>query len=1062
MKKVTTAAELEALSSKLSQRHPPNRTCIVIPSGTCCRACGSAAVSEAIRRELEKHGLSDKVDVRETGCHGFCQMEPFVVIYPKGIVYQQLEPEDAAEIVERTIIKGDIVDRLCYVDKRTEERIIYEKDIPFYKKQKRNLMGNNAFIDPTSIEDYIALGGYQALFKVIEEKSPEEVIEEIKHSQLRGRGGGGFPTGKKWELARAVKSSTKYIVCNADEGDPGAYMDRSLLEGNPHALIEGMLIGAYAIGSQKGFIYVRKEYPLAVKHIRLAIQQAQEYGFLGEKIGSNGFGFEIEVEMGAGAFVCGEETALIASIEGKKGEPHQRPPYPVARGLWNQSTTINNVETWANVPQIILRGAEWFASTGTGSSKGTKIFSLVGKINNTGLVEVPMGISLREIIYDIGGGIPGDKRFKAVQTGGPSGGCIPAQLLDLPIDYESLKEAGSMMGSGGMVVMDEDNCMVDVARYFLNFLKDESCGKCFSCREGIRRMIEIITRLTDGVASMHDIDFLEQLGQTVKNASMCGLGQTAANSVISTLKHFRKEYELHARNKRCQAAVCQKIISSPCQHTCPIGTDVPAYVALIGRGEFGRAAEVIRHGNPLPNVCARVCARPCEHKCRSGEFGEPIAIRNLKRVAMDHELRFGVSSPPPREREYKETVGIVGSGPAGLAAAFYLAQAGYGVTVYESQPVIGGMLGIAIPDYRLPKDILQIDLDYIEKTGVKFVPNTAIGSDLSWEELRSRHDAIFIAAGAHKNLDLNIPGEEAEGVYDVIRFLREVKYGQREKIGDIVGVVGGGDAAIDAARAAYRLGCKKVIILYRRTRAEMPADDEEIEEALKEGMAMPADVEEIEEAIREGIEIQFLVAPKRALVKNGGIHAVECIRMELGEVDQSGRPKPVPIPGSEFTVELDTLIAAIGQKPDLGFIPEDSGIQISDWGTIVADPDTLQTGDSAVFAGGDVLTGPSIVVEVMGAGKVAAESIHQYLRGEPVRRSYSVTRPSFTIEPMEFDPEEIPESRVEVPRVPVAARIGNFDEVELCLEDEPAINECKRCLRCDLEAVIETGQHDQS
>ena len=1050
-----------ALRQQLAQRHPPNRTTIVIPSGTCCRACGSEEVYEAILEELAKRDLSDKVSVRKTGCHGFCQMEPFIVIYPKRIVYQHLEAKDAAEIVERTIIKGDIVDRLCYVDQNTGERIIYEQDIPFYKRQQRDLMGNNVLIDPTRIEDYIALDGYRALLKAIEEFSPEGVIKEVKVSQLRGRGGGGFPTGLKWERARASAGDEKYIICNADEGDPGAYMDRSLLEGNPHALIEGMIIGGYAIGASKGFIYVRKEYPLAVENIELALKQAREYGLLGEGIGGSDFCFDIEVEMGAGAFVCGEETALIHSIEGRSGEPKQRPPYPVLKGLWGKPTNINNVETWANVPRIILKGAAEFASVGTENSKGTKIFALVGKIRNTGLVEVPMGITLREIIYDIGGGIPGDKRFKAVQTGGPSGGCIPAEMLDLPVDYESLRLAGSMMGSGGMVVMDEDNCMVDVAKYFLGFLKDESCGKCFSCREGILRMLELVTRFTDGMAEIEDIDLLMELAETVKNASMCGLGQSAANSVISTMLHFRKEYELHAIKKRCPAAVCQKVISSPCQHTCPIDTDVPAYVALIGKGELRKAVEVIRHGNPLPNICARVCARPCEHKCRAGDFGDPIAIRNLKRVAMDYELANGISSPPPEKHGYDGNVGIVGSGPAGLAAAFYLAQNGYRVTVYEAEPVVGGMLAIAIPDYRLTKDILQTDIDYIKKTGVEFVTNTRIGRDLSWEELRSRHDALFIAVGAHKNLPLNIPGEDAEGVYDVIRFLREVKYGLRKNIGDTVAVVGGGDAAIDAARAAYRLGCRKVIILYRRTRAEMPADDEEIEEALKEGVAMPADSEEIEEAIREGIEIQFLVAPKKVLVSDGKIRGVECIRMELGPVDKSGRPKPVPIAGSEFTIKIDTLIAAIGQKADLGFLPEDSGIETSSWGTILADPDTLQTGDPAVFAGGDALTGPSIVVEVMSAGKVAAESIHKYLSGEPVTRSFAVTRPNFEIEPLHFDPEEIPEKRAEVPRIPVASRIGNFEEVELCLDLEQAKGECKRCLRCDLEALAESGQLDE-
>lgn len=1044
MKVVRTMTELIELSSKLSRRYPPGRKCVVIPSGTCCRACGSEAMVEAFKQEIEKQSLIEQVALRETGCHGFCQMEPFVVIQPQGIVYQHLEPKDAAEIVERTIIKGDIVERLCYVDVGTGEIIPYEKDIPFYKKQQRNLMGNNAFIDPTKIDDYLALGGYQALFKALDEMSPEEVIDEVKKSNLRGRGGGGFQTGKKWEIARTVACETKYIVCNADEGDPGAYMDRSLLEGNPHAVIEGMLIGAYAIGARKGFIYVRDEYPLAVKHIKIALEQAKANGFLGEKIGINGFGFEIEIERGAGAFVCGEETALLASIEGRTGEPHQRPPYPVIKGLWGKSTTINNVETWANVSMIVKHGADWFASTGTEGSKGTKIFSLVGKIKNTGLVEVPMGITLREIIFDIGDGIPDDKGFKAVQTGGPSGGCIPALHLDRPVDFESLKEAGSMMGSGGMVIMDEDTCMVDVAKYFLDFLKDESCGKCFSCREGIRRMIEIVTGFTDGRAGIEDIELLEQLGQAVKNASMCGLGQTAANSVLSTLRYFRDEYLMHAKYRRCPAAVCMQIVSSPCQHTCPIDTDVPAYITLIGRGEFGKAAEVIRQGNPLPNVCARVCARPCEDKCRAGEFGDPVAIRNLKRVATDYERRSGLPAPTQPKAKHNETVGIVGSGPAGLTAAFNLAQNGYAVTVYESMPVLGGMLGIAIPDYRLPKDILDLDLEYIKRAGVEFKVNMEVGKDITWEELRSNHDAVYVAVGAHSNLALGIPDEDAKGVVDVLRFLWDVKTGERKDIGSVVGVIGGGDAAIDAARTAFRLGCNKVMILYRRTRAEMPADNEEIEEAL-----------------REGIEIHYLVAPKLVLVKSGKVRGVECIKMELGEVDQSGRRRPVPVEGSEFTLELDALIPAIGQKPDLGFIPAGKGVEISSRGTIVADPDTYQTGDPAVFAGGDALTGPSIVVQAMYAGKIAAESIHRFLRGKPVTREFSVTKPHVSVAPMEIDPEEIPVTRAETMRVPVSSRVDVFNEVELCLEEEKAMKECMRCLRCDLEALTEIEQQGE-
>jgi NADH-quinone oxidoreductase subunit F len=533
---------------------------ITISSGTCGEARGSLKVVQAFQKQIESQGLKDKVILKVTGCHGFCEQEPIVVIQPEGIFYGKVKPEDVEEIISTTILNNKIVERLLYPDPTTGEKIVYEKDIPFYKKQHRIIFGNNGLIDPTSIEDYIAIGGYSALAKVIRELSPEGVIDIIKHSGLRGRGGAGFPTGRKWEACRRAKGSIKYLICNCDEGDPGAYMDRSLLEGNPHSVIEGMLIGAYAIGANEGFIYVRNEYPLAVKNAGIAIEQAREYGFLGRNIFGSGFDFDIQIAKGAGAFVCGEETALMAAIEGKKGVPRQRPPYPAIKGLWGKPTNINNVETWVNVPFIINKGANWFAQVGTEKSKGTKIFSLVGKINNTGLVEVPMGMSIREIVYGIGGGIPGDKKFKAVQTGGPSGGCIPKELIDLPVDYERLSEAGSMMGSGGMIVMDEDTCMVDVAKYFLNFLRDESCGKCMSCREGLDRMYEILTDITEGKGTEEQLNLLEELASVVKDASMCGLGQTASNPVLSTLRYFRDEYEAHIKEKKCPAGFCKELI----------------------------------------------------------------------------------------------------------------------------------------------------------------------------------------------------------------------------------------------------------------------------------------------------------------------------------------------------------------------------------------------------------------------------------------------------------------------------------------------------------------------
>ncbi len=543
----------------LKGRQEPERQ-IVVSGGTCGYARGAGEVLSALREVVSSRGLGSQLMVKETGCHGFCEVEPFLVVRPWGYLYQRVRPEDAPEIVEATL-EGRPIERLFFCDPVTKERIPKAEDIPFFRRQNRLLLGDNERISPEDIGDYVALGGYRALEKVLREMSPEEVIEEVKRSELRGRGGGGFPTGRKWESCRRAEGEPKYVICNADEGDPGAYMDRSLLEGNPHSVLEGMIIGAYAIGAHEGFVYVRNEYPLAVKRISTAIEQAEAYGLLGDDILGSGFSFRVRVVRGGGAFVCGESTALMASIEGKAGEPRAKYIHTVESGIWGRPSNLNNVETWANVPLIINRGADWYRQIGTEGSKGTKIFSLVGKINNTGLIEVPMGITLREIVYEIGGGIPGGKRFKAVQTGGPSGGCIPEELLDLPVDFDELTKVGSMMGSGGMIVMDEETCMVDVARYFVTFLEDESCGKCVPCREGLMQMRRILERITRGEGREEDIPLLEEICEAMKDGSLCALGRTAPNPVLTTLKYFREEYEAHIREKRCPAGVCRELIT---------------------------------------------------------------------------------------------------------------------------------------------------------------------------------------------------------------------------------------------------------------------------------------------------------------------------------------------------------------------------------------------------------------------------------------------------------------------------------------------------------------------
>lgn len=599
--KATDTLELDKLREVIQSERDPSTPAIMVCGGTGCLALASDEVAAALEKALVEQGVNAKVELKTTGCPGFCEQGPIVVIHPQKIFYTRVKPKDASDIIAKTIVNGEVVERLLYVDPLTGQKIVYEYEVPFYKEQKRILLKNSGFIDPRKIEDYLAVGGYKGLQKALFEMTPDQIIEEIKKSNLRGRGGAGFPTGRKWELCRQAKGDPKYIICNADEGDPGAFQDRGLIEGNPHSLLEGMIIGAYAIGASQGFIYIRNEYPQAVQLIRLAAQQAREFGLLGENILGSGFNFDVVIQLGAGAFVCGEETALIASIEGRVGEPKARPPYPAQSGLWGKPTNINNVKTWVWVPHIINNGADWFTQMGTEKSKGTTIFSIVGKIKNTGLVEVPMGISLRDLIEHIGGGGSDEKKkLKAVQTGGPSGGCIPESLWHLPVDYDSLREAGSMMGSGGMIVTDESTCMVDMARYFLNFSRFESCGKCNACREGVKRMYEIIDYISRGYGQEGDIELLEQIGQAVKTGSLCGLGQTAPNPVLTTIRYFRDEYEAHIKEKKCPAGVCKSLITF--------------YI--------------------VPDKCTgcAVCARYCADNAISGEKGKVYVIDESKCV----------------------------------------------------------------------------------------------------------------------------------------------------------------------------------------------------------------------------------------------------------------------------------------------------------------------------------------------------------------------------------------------------------------------------------------------
>jgi NADH-quinone oxidoreductase subunit F len=1039
MKMLTSPSELLSLRETLARRRDPSKPCIALCGGTGCRAFGSEPVLAALRLEVQRAGLADKVDVMETGCHGFCENGPNLVIHPMGVYYCGVSEEDVKEIIYETVIKKNVVPRLLYTDPASGRQVRLEEEIPFYEKQKRIVFADNGLIDPRSIEDYIARGGYSALTKTLTGMSPEDVIQEIKDAKLRGRGGAGFPTGMKWEFTRKAPGRVKYLICNGDEGDPGAFMDRSVLEGNPHLVLEGMAIAAYAIGDAHGYIYVRAEYPLAVANLRVAIAQARESGLLGDNILGTNFCFDITIKEGAGAFVCGEETALIASIEGKRGMPRPRPPFPANSGLWGRPTCINNVETLANIATIINRGAAWYAALGTEASGGTKIFSLTGKVNNTGLVEVPIGISMRDVIFDIGGGIPKGRRFKAVQMGGPSGGCVPARHLDMPIDYGTLQQIGAIMGSGGMVVMDENTCMVDITRFFANFTQSESCGKCSPCRIGTKQMLTILTRITQGQGREGDVERLERIARTVKAAALCGLGQTCPNPVLSTIRFFRDEYDAHIRDKRCAAGSCDALVISACQHACPVGVDVPNYIAYIAAGKYTESVELIRERNPFPSICGRICHHPCEVKCRRGELDEPLAIRALKRFAADWYFNNYIGLPEPFPVRNPERVAVVGAGPTGLSCAYHLARMGYSTTAFEALPVAGGMLSVAIPEYRLPNEVIQNEIKYIENRGVEIRYNTPVNANFTVEDLmKDGYAAVFIGAGAQRSQKIGVPGEieGLEGLYYGLSFLRDVKTGKQVRMGERCVVIGGGNTAMDAARSALRLGAKSVDVFYRRSREEMPVSQVEFEDA-----------------VEEGVRFHFLTSPTRIASGNWKVTGLECIRMELGEADASGRRRPVPVPGSETLAPADTVIMAVGQAPDLSFLPRDSRLERTRWETLDVDPNTLATNVPGVFAGGDFVSGPGMVIQAIAAGYRSALAIDKYLRKDASRvelRDEKKVIETLAAAPVgEDDAGALP--REAVGKISMGLRTSGFTEVETGFTEEQALAEANRCLRCDLE-----------
>jgi len=1037
MEKLSSVGQLEWLRNRILARQDERKTVVQVCM-TGCRAYGAAEVKDALEAEARRQDLSGQVEIRATGCHGFCAKAPVIAIEPMGIQYQEVGPEDAAEILDRTVRQRGLIDRLAYRDPRTGNPIFYRAQIPFYRKQERRILANCGRIDPTRIEDYIGAGGYGALVKALTHLTPEAVIQEVTDARLRGRGGAGFSTGTKWRFAREATGRPKYVICNADEGDPGAFMDRAILEGDPHAVLEGMLIGAYAMGAEHGYVYVREEYPIAVEHLSIAIGQMSELGLLGDDILGTGFCFDLQLKMGAGAFVCGEETALMASIEGKRGMPRARPPFPAQAGLGGKPTNINNVETWANIPPLIQKGSAWYREVGTEKSKGTKIFSLAGKVNNTGLVEVPIGVSVREVIFDIGGGIPKGRQFKAVQMGGPSGGCVPAQYLNLPIDYDTLQRIGAIMGSGGMVVMDENNCMVEIARFFLSFTQSESCGKCAPCRLGTTQLLEILTRITQGRGRIEDIETLRELGKTITETALCGLGQTCAKPALSTLTYFLKEYEDHILEHRCAGAACDAMVISACQHACPAGIDVPNYVAAIARGNNEKAVAIIRERNPFPAVCGRICIHPCEFKCRRGELDDPVAIRSLKRYAADwyYEHIGRRASPFPVTRPQK--IAVVGAGPAGLTCAYFLAEMGYRMVVHEAQPVAGGMLGIAIPEFRLPRHVIQEEIAYIESCGVEIRYQSPIDARHTVNDLmKEGYSAVFIAAGAQASRRIGIPGEEEglQGLAYGLAFLTDVRMGRPVDLKGKAVVVGGGNVAMDVARTALRTGAVDVQIFCLESRREMPAWEKEIEEA-----------------VEEGIVLNTSWGPRRIISEEGRVTGIEFVRC-VSVFDEEGKFHPRFEEAVTQVVAADHVLISIGQAPDPSFLSEDGQLERALWGTLAVDENTLATNIRGVFAGGDFTTGPTYLIRAIASGRRAALAIQKYLEGDGGRLHIPDEKTDLAEDAGLALEQETTEDR---PRIQVALedpgeRVRDFREIERGFTREQAIHEAGRCLRCDLE-----------
>jgi len=1039
--------KIQALMKSGYDRMHPDKPGIAVGMGTCGIGNGADQVYAAFEQAIKEKGLD--IVLRQVGCMGYCAAEPLLNIYQPGkplVVLHKVVKKDVPAIL-KGLAKGVFPERLVLCKISSWDHLgalaVYGEgypdipewdEVPFFKRQKKLVLRDTGLIDPTSIAEYLAVGGYSAFLKAVQTMSPEQVIAEVKDAKLRGRGGAGFSTGVKWELLRKAPGQRKFIICNADEGDPGAYMNRNEIESDPHMLVEGLLIGAYAMGAGEGIVYIRAEYPLAVERLTEAVRQARELGLIGATIPGTSFKFDLNVVKGAGAFVCGEETSLMSSIEGYAGRARPRPPFPAQKGYLGCPTDINNVETWCNIPVIIGKGQQWFRQTGTDKSPGTKVFSLVGKVKNTGLVELPLGEPLTTLVYEIGQGAPGrEKRIKAVQSGGPSGGCIPADKFDTPIDYEALADIGAIMGSGGMVVLDQDNCMVDTARYFVEFTKNESCGKCVPCREGLAQELELLDKVVKGKASEEDLQLMERLGLSIGDTALCGLGQTAPNPVLTTLKYFRKEYEEHIHRQHCSAGICEALFTALCVNSCPMHMNIPAYLEMLKENRLEEAFESTLRDNPLPGTIGRICHFHCQMRCRRETVDEPVHQGEIHRYLADTMYKMGREQQIYDQlvKEKMEPTGkkiaIVGAGPAGLTAAYHLVRLGHEVMVYDANPKAGGVLRYGIPAYRLPREVLDKELQLFKKLGVKFTFNKRLGTDVQLDDLTGRFDAVLLAVGAYEHIDLSIAGTELNKVVQGTVLLDNLEKGRRMAIGKKAVIVGGGNVAIDAARSLWRLGTD-VTVAYRRSKD-----------------AMPANKLEIEEAEAEGIHFEFFVSPLSIQGDGkGSVKALEVMEMAGGSYDTSGRRRPVETSQTRL-IACDMVVIAAGERVDSGLL-ERQKIATTKRGTACIDAYTYRTSSEKVYAAGDMVSGPSTAAEAMGLAKEAAAKIDLDLMG--------VARFSKLFKEFAYG-NDVPTEVVMTKKTPsrhldVEARRGNFQEVNRGYMGDQARIEATRCLRCDI------------